>query len=404
MRGLGGLTAMAALIVLLCMPAALARESKCQGAEEALQKASVIRGLAVLNSVPCKIEDREGVRRYLLETISKQLPPERLQSEELVYREIGLLPRDYDYAHGIVELYLSQIGAYYDPERNHYVMASWLSSELQDDITIHELTHALQDQHYNLEKVIDHKVESGDYLLARAALVEGDATFVMLDYSRGKAGGSGKLSDFEVQAFTAGGVLDAALKASTDSAPKSLQLILVFPYTSGLRFVHHLAKEKGFAGLKDAYASPPNTTEEILHPEKYLSGKRDYIEFTDEHMRGDVVSQSARRVYQDTLGEFGVSALLSSYHLERVTPSQVGAGWGGDKAALYDEAGKRIIVWRSNWDSEEDAKEFLDAYHQVLLQSYPSIKAGSPEWSPGARGNSAKISRNGREVLVVIRL
>ena len=180
---------------------------------------------------------------------------------------IGFIPLDFNYQQGLIDLYLSQLGGYYDPEKRHFVMAAWMPVMLQTTIAVHELTHALQDQYFNLATFTDQNKYTSDQLMARSALVEGDATLVMLDYQRRLMGQAGLESDKSVSGVMLQNIIGASMMAPMANVPSSLQNLLIFPYTSGLRFAHEFLKDGGYKRLDKIFRSPPRSTEEILHPE-----------------------------------------------------------------------------------------------------------------------------------------
>jgi len=340
----------------------------CAIASGAIQSASTIRGLASKNSVRCLVHDREEIRKFLLYQIDHKIPVERLRGEEIVFKILGVIPEDYDYRQGLVDMYLSQLGGYYDPEKKHYVMAGWMPAILQTTIAVHELTHALQDQYYNLEAFIDPLKFTSDQLLARSALVEGDATAVMLDYERQRAGQALLSTEQDVSSFIMQSVLGSALSGGGAKVPYSLQMQLLFPYSSGLRFVHALLKQGGYPAIDSAFSSPPNSTEEVLHPEKYLERK-------DQPQANAIqVSTPAgwRKIYEDTLGEFVISSLLGSNPGQRATAAQSAAGWANDRVVVFERGEspelRRALIWSTEWDTEKDAQEFATSYRAMLQE------------------------------------
>ena len=160
----------------------------CSIVPERLQEVVRTRGLSPRRDVPCAVEAKAQVEQFLKGTVARKLPLQKLEHEEAVYRAVGVVPDDYDYPEGLLALYLSQIGGYYDPDAKRFIMADWMPAFVQGVIARHELTHALQDQHYDLSSFIDPKMENGDELLAHTSLIEGDATAVMLDIERGIKG------------------------------------------------------------------------------------------------------------------------------------------------------------------------------------------------------------------------
>ncbi len=342
---------------------ASADSTSCNLAKDAIDSASRLRGLRIKQPVPCLIHDKPEVRAYILETIRTQLPPERLANEELLFKALGFIPEDFNYTDGIVELYLSQIGGYYDPKKNHFVMAGWMPTLLQTTVAVHELTHALQDQYYDLESVIDSKINNSDLLLARSALVEGDATAVMTDYMMSLTGQPGIAAQADVNSLMLQNVVSVQLIGAAQNVPQSLQMLLIFPYTSGLRFAHELLRSGGYKAIDAAFSRLPDSTEEILHPEKYLAREKSFQRIS----REDVLAGAKEEVrHEDVVGEFGINALLGTFIQDKAQVARAGAGWGGDTVLVVaDASGKKSVRWKTLWDTPTDAKEFWTEMEQM---------------------------------------
>jgi hypothetical protein len=344
----------------------LAETVECKVAIEALQEASEIRKLKILKPVPCVVQSKEEVKAYLLSIVQEQLPPEKLQNEELIYKKLGILPSGFNYKKGIVDLYLSQLGGYYDPETDRFAMAGWLPAVLQKGIAAHELTHALQDQYYDLKHFIDPLSQNGDTVLAHSALVEGDATAVMYDYERKKNKQPPLSTVSNISALLYANMTGAI--PTDNKIPKSLQLTLIFPYMAGFNFVHEVLREGGYEGLQKVYARPPETTEEVIHSDKYRSAKKDYIDFTEKDLRASVPA-GFKLIYEDTMGEFGIAALLNMLAISQADIKNAAEGWGGDKVGVFSNGKKKILVWRTNWDSQNDLVEFKKVYHPSAFKT-----------------------------------
>ena len=248
----------------------------CSIASSAMRSVSKIRGLAQRREVPCRVRNREEVESYLRATIERRVSAKSMAHEERAYKLLGLIPADFAYLEGLVALYTAQIGGYYDPEQRYYAMAAWLPQALQLPIAIHELTHALQDQHYHLAELMDEDRSDTDTLLARLALAEGDATAVMIDYSRQLRGQTALAKEKSVSGLVMQNVTGAMLTSSMTKAPSTLQALVVFPYLSGLNFVHQLLRHGGYRAVDRAFKRPPISTEEILHPQQYLRARNSY--------------------------------------------------------------------------------------------------------------------------------
>jgi len=351
---------------------ASSEEVECQIADQAIRQASVIRGLEIKHDVPCFVRNREQIEAYLIETINEKIPEEKFALEEYVYKKIGLLPAEFDYRSGLIDLYMSQIGGYYDPERKHFVMAGWMPRTMQSAIAVHELTHALQDQYFDLSAFMDIERYSSDEIFARSALVEGDATAVMMDYVRDLAGQPALAETTNVESLMLQNVVGASMMDGFSEVPESLQRMVLFPYISGLRFAHDLLRRGGYEEINRAMEAPPRSTEEILHPEKFFQAEPDFIRFSDEEMLIDKTLKEAEIVFDDTLGEIMISALLGANIDDKAKAAQAAAGWGGDRLIVFaGEAGEnRVLVWKLNWDTEEDSQEFFLLYKEILGELY----------------------------------
>lgn len=342
----------------------------CSIAESAIDVSSKLRRLSVLKKVPCKMKNRSEVERYLRETIGKKMPAGKLQNEGEVYRLLGLIPKDFDYINGIISIYTSQLGGYYDPEQKYYAMAGWMPEMMQMPIAVHELTHALQDQHFQLTQLIDEKTQTSDSLLARSALAEGDATIVMIDYTRELAGKPPVEQDNSVSALMMQNISGALLSFSAQQAPPAMQTLIIFPYISGLNFAHSLLKKGGLKEIDEAFRHPPNSTEEILHPEKYLQKKIDFVELGNYPPPDDVELKSPEALFSDRLGEFTVATLLGNW-LQPFHASQAAAGWAGDRIALYERIdGKKLLTWLIRWDTPQEAQEFFSALSNAYTKRF----------------------------------
>lgn len=405
MKSVAGVLAASILCAVICPAFTRAEAGVCSVARSAMADASSIRKLRVRQNVPCFVHNQEQVKRYLLDSIATKIPKQKIEYEDFVYKALGFIPGDFDYKNGIIELYLSQIGGYYDPDKNHFVMAGWVPALMQTTVAVHELTHALQDQYYNLDAFIDMKIENSDALLARSALVEGDATAVMLDYTRKLSGQRPLVKDKDVEGIMMQNLLGVALLPAMSSAPKSLQLTLLFPYTSGLRFAHFLLRKGGYNEIDKSFARPPRSTEEILHPQKYLTAEPDFAIPSDEEALGAGYANSGAIVYRDVMGEFSISALLAMVDQNNPAIADAAAGWGGDKVVLLNAAGGKMnLIWLTRWDTPQDAQEFFKLYAKTLAKRFAGahFSESSTKWTGSDAGRKLGITLEQREVRVEI--
>ena len=379
----------------------------CSIAQSAIVSASRLRNLKIKRKVPCRLQDRAEVERYLRTTIDKKIPRERVRQEGEVYRLLGLIPADYDYFNGLIDLYTDQLGGYYDPDQEYYAMASWMPMVMQMPIAVHELTHALQDQHFGLDDAIDHEKQVSDSLMARSGLIEGDATAVMLDYSRELSGQPSIAREESISAFMMQNITGAMITASMHKAPTALQALLIFPYVSGLNFAHALLKTDGYNAIDKAFHRYPRSCEEILHPEKYLSAKPDFKDLEVLPPPNSVKRAAVPKPeFTDRLGEFVISTLLGSY----IPPKQASiaaAGWGGDAVALYEGDtfnGAQILTWHVAWDTEADALEFISALEIAYRKrfSVEPQRTGNTLVFSGTEVGEVRLERTGQDTQIYV--
>jgi len=370
--------------------------SLCAASRQALVLASKVRQLAPRSEVPCVVQDKQEVSEFIHETIREDLPPQKLAMEELAYRAIGLIPDTFDYQHELVEFLVSQIGGYYNPKKKLFVMAGWLPASVQAGVAVHELTHALQDQYYNLQSLMQPKSATTDSGMAASALIEGDASAVMFDYERQASGQSPLERAQSIEPLLLMQVLGLGLGSDV---PESVKALLIFPYTSGLRFVHALLRQGGYAAVHRAYSRPPKTTREILHPEDYLSGSFSPKIPLDSEV--DAVQADIKPDYTDVLGEFGISSIFRGAVVTKDRGAAAAAGWLGDKLVLFPERnGVRIASWLTRWESETDAEQFAGLYREYLSAVY-SKPLGQGR-SVLTTNRSVAVTQRGSAVSVVV--
>jgi len=337
-------------------PAAAAASSKAAAVaattEEVLRETSEIRRLAVLRPVRSGAQSRAEIERMLVRNLEEKTTPEKMRAGELASKKFGLLPADFKLRAFIVSLLTEQILGYYDPKAQHFYLADWIDVEGQRPVMAHELAHALQDQHYDLLRRFDGWPEGdSDAELAAHALVEGDASLVMMFYA---------LRDMKRAAATFKSA--TAPTPQLDRAPRSLRASLMFPYEKGLEFASQLYKRGGWDEVSAAYKRLPESTEQLLHAEKYYA--REPPVRVELPSLAPMLGAPWRQISSDVNGEWGYFLILNEFLGDEKLARATAAGWGGDRYALYENArtGETLLAHVSTWDTEEDSAEFYNAY------------------------------------------
>jgi hypothetical protein len=333
------------------------------------QRLAQVRHLPFLAPVPISQVSPAQVRALLAGEIDRELPPERLEAERQLYLGLGLIRPNDDLRQTLLDLYSNEVAAFYDPVKKTMTVVSPIHQptlalvgisasgreRLRDVVFSHELVHALEDQHFQLDRFEYHPGDNEDYLLAVHAVSEGSATFAGILYLLGPAGER----DSATVARIAERLESSKLNLGSGRYPEVLTAPMAFSYQAGLRFVYRVWQAQGFAGIDKLYSDPELSTELILHPEKYLA--RTDRPATLELPPLAELLPGYRLLDQNTLGEFGTALILKA-RLGEAEAETAAAGWAGDTYALYrNPAGDLALLWYSAWDSEAEAGEFKQA-------------------------------------------
>jgi len=346
---------------------------------EVLKETSELRELAILRPVKSGAQSRTEIERMLIKNLNEQMTAAEMHATEVSLRKFGLAPADFEYRPFIIKLLTEQVAGYYDPKVQEFHLADWLELEGQKPVMAHELTHALQDQHFNLRRFVKWPRGDSDAELAAHALIEGDATLAMTIY----------LLKYPMVALAFRRSLGAAGISTEqyDLAPRAIRESLIFPYLNGAEWATQLYKRGGWTMVSKAYTNLPLSTEQIIHPEKYFSYERPVqVSLPDvtsllnsasadarRPKRGTGVSpvtdaQDARATWKkidyDVNGEWGYYLIFDQFLNSPAESRRAAAGWGGDRYELYEGPGpgQVFIAQLTAWDTENDAREFYEAY------------------------------------------
>ena len=348
---------------------------------ELVATAEKYRGLAAKAPVPAGVIEEAALRSQVAAEVRKELPPEELRAVEAGLEAFGLIPQGLDLERYYPELLLSQVVGYYDPERKYLSVVHREGSllgpaggnigeeeKLEEMVLVHELTHALQDQHFDLRSFIEPDLLS-DAATARLALVEGDAAVTMFEFYLGMPVTSipGAAEALSSLAGSSGELMEASpdLPGARElaGAPAWLRDMLLFSYLEGYSFCVSVRQKGGQVLLDRAFRDdPPRSSEQVLHPEKWHTLRDDPVAIAMPSLSGRL--PGFRKVSEGELGEVGIRILLreAGKDADRAKIADIAAaGWGGDRFAVYEKDGRRVLAWVTEWDTEADARELLAA-------------------------------------------
>jgi hypothetical protein len=369
--------------------------------------ASADTGMPKHAAVKRRLVSKADVENYATGQMAKEEFAKRFAQEELSLKKLGFLPRDFNLKEFLVKSTGQEIAAYYDDETKTISMLDWVPPDHQEPILAHELTHALQDQNYDLAKWMragakaapsDAKGATDDSALARKAVVEGQAMVVYVDYLLKPLGRS--LEDTPGLIYQ---MEEPAVKAVVDSqlmhdAPMILREAGTFAYSGGLIFegelLHKGGKSMAFAG---AFARPPRNTHEVLQPEAYIQAEKPPA-VRIEDMR-PVLSDRYDVYDSGGIGELDVRALLKQYGARKIA-DELSAAWQGgayvayrrkDKVGTELSAGTRdlALLYVSRWKTPQAAERFARFYADAVPQRYRSATAQAV---PACRGPNCPVS------------
>jgi hypothetical protein len=363
------------------------------------------------------------------------LPPDRADAFGRVVNKLGLYkgPIIEDAAGMMTHLATSQAAAYYDPDRSaFFVLLGDMPIEMLAPVYAHELYHGLQDQYWDLDAYVLDGLEGGlndDELLARQAVVEGEATYVMTLWMMRKLTGeipTGFALDLAVQVqaqldsaalrqlAVSGAVsgarsedIDASI-AAMEEIPQFMMETLLGAYLKGMGFVHQVVKQ-GWDRAETLYTDPPRSTEQILHPEKWLLERDDPVAIDFPAPERSEALEGWTLLDSNVLGEFQLRIAFNEFEMsDRSTAAA--AGWDGDRFAVLEREDELLLLLSTTWDSEAEAEEFAQAYEELLTRKYPDgsettvvsvrgadvliVEGGDPDETSGFMGYLASAVRN----------
>lgn len=310
------------------------------------------RELEAQAEVPYKTLTEEGLELYLTDSMDAEAR-EAMEASDDLLTLLGVIEPDADLEQLMLDLYQEQVSGFYSMEEKAFYTIEDEEQTATDQMVIaHEYVHALQDQTFGLRPEGEEDWDS-DRRRAFDALVEGDATLAMLLYA------SDHIGIFDLlQAQSAAGGFESEVY---DASPVFIQEIEMFPYRQGLQFVIDLHDSGGWAAVDEAYEDPPQSTEQILHPDRYRQE-----DAPQQVSLPDVARQLGgdwEEIENDVLGELGLRLALAQ-HMGPGAASLAAEGWAGDRYTLLDQGkvGPNLLVLRTYWDDQDEADEFWSLF------------------------------------------
>jgi hypothetical protein len=339
-----------------------------------LKETSELRQLSILKDVKSGAQSRDEIQRMIIKNLDRDTTPAEMHAAEVLLKAFGLAPKEFDYRSFLIKLLTEQVAGYYDPKAQQFYLADWIELEGQKPVMAHELTHALQDQHFNLKRFEKWPKGESDSELAAHALIEGDATLAMTLYMY-------KNPLVALRAIAAQDIATEQFK----QAPRALRESLLFPYEEGSAWATQLYRRGGWEMVSAAFSKLPQSTEQILHAEKYFSYEAPRkLRLPDFKV---VLGPTWKRIDTDVNGEWGFYLILDEFLNDAPESQRAAAGWDGDRFAIY-ETGKPdevFVAQLTAWDTALEATEFFEAYAKRTTKRYPEARESRSKTARGER-------------------
>jgi hypothetical protein len=326
-----------------------------------IEVAQEMRGLPFLTPPVITIVTEEELEALVRADIEEQ--SEDFPGDEALYKMLGLLSETADFEQIVLDLYGEQVAGYYDGDTGEIVVPTREDgfSLLQQGTMVHELVHAITDQHFGFNDIFQAMIDEDrlDQATAYQALIEGDATLAEVLWVQ-------TLSQQQIGEFIA-----ESLEIDTDAfndAPRFLTESLLFPYDSGLAFVQDLYVENGdWAPVNDAYSTMPGlpgSTEQVITPDDFGRDLPVDVEIPDLTLAGYELERTS------VWGEHGFRLMLNQ-GAGVETVAVAADGWGGDSYHQWFDGENAALLIVYAGDTGADVDELEDALLAFATESFP---------------------------------
>jgi hypothetical protein len=327
---------------------------------------SGITGLPEKHPVPYARISKRQLRQFLAKRIKKTLKPAELHADELSLKLFGLVPKDFDLKQSTIDLLTEQAAAFYDYQERKLFLLEGSSLNAEETTVAHELSHALADQNFDLGKYMDTSPGSDDENLAHTAVVEGEASWLMVAYDLNKSGRVPVPTREMLDAVADSGDSSMTEYPVLKSSPLYIQQSLLFPYTEGTLFFDAVYHKLGKASFAAVFTDAPTDSAQIIHPDRYFAHQKE--------TKPELVKlrlKDAKELTEGSMGEFDQEMLLEQF-LNKDAANRLAPHLRGGFYKIYElgKEKKPLLDYASQWDSEEEAAAYFAAYQQVLRKKW----------------------------------
>ncbi|HKD05018.1 MAG TPA: hypothetical protein VKB79_03855 [Bryobacteraceae bacterium] len=367
--------------------------------DSVMRDLAAITGFRVRRQLRFEMVTREQVNHFLNDQIRRSVKPEELRAEETTLKKFGFVPPDFDLKKTTIDLLTEQAAAFYDFHRKKLFISDWATRNMRDEALVHELGHALADQNFPIEKFLGKNSSDAEESLARESVVEGQAEWLTIEYALRRMGKT--LADPanareylkpEEDSDTA----DKQYPVFSNS-PLYIRSTMMFPYEDGQRFQESVFLKDGRRAFSEVFTKPPTTTAQVMHPDRYFHSVAPTSPELPKPLR------RAHPFVGGTVGELDERVLLRQYvdtaTAEALAPKLTGGAYRIDETK---PKGSTMLVYASEWQDEDAAREYFAAYRKILQGKWKKVEILT-ENSDRICGKSEDgyfaVTRSGRRIL-----
>jgi hypothetical protein len=367
-----------------------------QRTHELLQIAVNLRGLDFQGNLPVEVVSRERMFEIVKGELDQQVTPEYDKKTSALFGLLGLMPPGSSFRKAYESMIQDQAAGLYDPKGKKFYVVNMnlgdilggmlgsmgktagnlsdqvlkslgvdVAGQLFDITAVHELTHAIDDQHYDIETHMERleNADSDDAALAYQCVCEGDANRIMIDYV-----GSIGLDKSMLEGMTGSSI--RAMEGMMGYDP-FVERLSIAPYFLGETFVNYVYNNRGADGLVDIFTNPPSSMEQVIHPERY-----ELVPDLPSTVANPDLSKALpgwKLDAKSTMGEFVISFMFET-KLGATLAEQVADGWDGDRITTWRAPNGDVAgAWVTVWDDETQAREFYTNYLDLLEKRYNDL-------------------------------
>ncbi|HUJ82902.1 MAG TPA: hypothetical protein VLW83_13530 [Candidatus Acidoferrales bacterium] len=341
-----------------------------KAADEVLAQMSEILHLPIKAPLKKSLRSKEEIRAYLVSEEKEDRTDAQRYADNMALEAFGLVPKGFPLDSFLLDILTDQVAGLYDPKAKQFYIADWIPADEQKEVMSHELTHALEDQSFNVDPWIKAARPNDDAEMARDAVSEGTALAAMVDYAlRDEKMGVRDIGDVSVL-IRASAVAEMDQDPKLSKAPIYIRDALLFPYLAGTSFSQQFLKaHAGWQDLHLVFERPPVSTQQILQPDFYLKDVGP-AKVTLPEWKG-IAPSDWELLEENVLGEFGLNEVLKQL-LDTERAEALSPAWDGDRYALFENTRTKntALVFILALETTDDAYRFFGQYSEALEKKH----------------------------------